>query len=453
MITVILGLLGLSIVVLVHEFGHFFAAKAVGVDVEAFSIGWGPKLAGFTWKGTEWRISAFPLGGYCRMKGEEAFKKALEEKLPSIPAEPRSYYGVSPWRRLVILFSGPLANIVLAVFLFSIVSLVGMTINTAPNRIVLASSIPSSANQGSNPADSAGLRSGDIIREIAGIPVRDYSDLQSIIGSNPEKNLDMVVLRDETSLSLQVTPKLDKSTGQGLIGIFAWVDPVIESVEPGSAAAIAGLRAQDRILSVDGQPVQNTIELIAALEKMPERVTFGISRGTQELNATMVVGGLEKGFAETGFQFQGLRRVDKANSLPVAIGNGFKETADTLTLTIKGFGMLFRGVDIFKALSGPARITYFVGSAATESLKDSGASGIPTILSFLAFLSVGLFMMNLLPIPALDGGQAVLCLVEIAGRRPLKTKTIYRYQFVGAAMILAIFVIATFGDFLFFAGR
>lgn len=453
MIVAILGLLGLSLVVIVHELGHFFAAKAVGVSVEAFSIGWGPRLAGFTRKGTEWRISAFPIGGYCRMKGEEAFKKALEEKLPSIPAEPGSYYGVSPWRRLIILVSGPLANIVLAAVLFSAVSLAGITINTAPNRIVLASSLSAPKDQGVNPADAAGLLSGDYIREIAGKPIRDYSDLQAIIASNPERQLDMVVARNDTNLYLKVTPKLDKSSGQGLIGVFAWVDPVIESVEPGSAAAIAGLRAQDRILSVDGQQVQNTIELISALEGKPERISFGIARGTQIISLTMVVGSLDKGFSETGLQFQGIRRVDKASNLPEALGNGFKETADTLGLTVKGFGMLFRGVDIFKALSGPARITYFVGSAATESLKDSGASGIPTILSFLAFLSVGLFMMNLLPIPALDGGQAVLCIVEIAGRRPLKTKTVYRYQFVGAAMILAIFLIATFGDFLFFAGR
>lgn len=453
MVTVLLGLLGLSLVVVVHELGHYFAAKAVGVEVEAFSIGWGPRLTGFKHKGTEWRISAFPIGGYCRMKGEEAFKKALEQKLPSIPAEPGSYYGVSPWRRLVILFSGPIANILLAVVLFSVVSLAGMTIHTAPNRIILASSVSAAEDTLKNPADAAGLMSGDVILEIEGKPVKDYSDLQSIIGSNPEKKLTVIVSRDNQNLSLQVTPRLDKSTGQGLIGIFAWVDPVIESVETGSAAAIAGLRPKDRILNVDGLPVRNTIELISALENKPEKVTFGISRDSREINITMIVGGLEEGFVDTGFQFQGITRLDKASSLPAALGSGLSETAETLTLTVKGFGMLFRGVDIFKALSGPARITYIVGSAATESLKDSGASGIPTILSFLAFLSVGLFIMNLLPIPALDGGQAVLCLVEIAGRRPLKTKTIYRYQFVGAAMILAIFVLATFGDLLFFAGR
>jgi len=453
MLTVILGLLGLSLVVIVHELGHYFAARAVGVEVEAFSIGWGPRLAGFRRKGTEWRISAFPIGGFCRMKGEEAFKKALEEKLPSIPAEPGSYYGVSPWRRLVILFSGPFANVLLAVLLFSIVSFVGITINTAPNRIILASSTSGPADSSPNPADAAGLMSGDVILEIDGKAVRDYSDLQSMIGSNPEKTLSMVVARDGQKLHLPVTPRLDKNTGQGLIGIFAWVDPVIDSVEQGSAAAIAGLRSQDRILKVDGQPVRNTIELVTALENKPEKVTFTIARDSRELEVTMVVGGFENGFSDTGFQFQGITRVDKASSLPAAIKGGLDETAETLTLTIKGFGMLFRGVDLFKALSGPARITYFVGSAATESLKDSGASGIPTILSFLAFLSIGLFIMNLLPIPALDGGQAVLCLVEIAGRRPLKTKTIYRYQFVGAAMILAIFVVATFGDLLFFAGR
>ena len=122
MLTVLIGLIGLSIVVIVHEFGHFVAARAMGVEVETFSIGWGPRLFGFKRHGTEWRISAFPIGGFCKMKGEEDFKAALEKKLPYIPTEKGSFYGSSPWKRILILVAGPLFNVVFAVLLFSIVS-------------------------------------------------------------------------------------------------------------------------------------------------------------------------------------------------------------------------------------------------------------------------------------------------------------------------------------------
>ncbi len=183
MLTIILGLLGLSFVVVIHEFGHFLAARAVGVDVEVFSIGMGPRLAGFKRRGTDWRISAFPLGGFCRMKGEEAFKEALDKKLAHIPADKGTFYGAAPWRRMIILIAGPLANIILAGLLFIAVSLVGVTYQTAPNRIILASDFSAySGATAENPADIAGLKSGDVVVSIDGAPVLDYSDLQEAIG-------------------------------------------------------------------------------------------------------------------------------------------------------------------------------------------------------------------------------------------------------------------------------
>ena len=106
-VTIILGLVGLGLVVVVHEFGHFLAARAVGVEVEAFSIGWGPRIAGFKRGATEWRLSAFPIGGYCQMKGEESFRKALAEEASEMPRESGSFYGASPWRRIVDLPLGP----------------------------------------------------------------------------------------------------------------------------------------------------------------------------------------------------------------------------------------------------------------------------------------------------------------------------------------------------------
>jgi regulator of sigma E protease len=451
--TILLGLLGLSLVVIVHEFGHFLAARALGVEVEAFSIGWGPKLLGFTRKGTEWRLSILPIGGFCRMKGEEGFKKALDEGLPSIPADKGSFYGAAPWRRILILLAGPLANIILAVILFTAVSLAGITVHTAPNRIVLVSDSGLSDTSTRNPADLAGLRSGDRILSVGNARVRDYADLQEFIGLNPGKSLDLLVERDGAKLRIPVTPRLDKSSGQGIIGIYSWIDPLVETVEEGSAADLAGVKPQDRIESLSGKPIAKTIDLMAALKAHPERVELGVRRGAESLSLTLVLSYTKDGASSLGIGFAGISRVDRASGLPQALASGLGESWNTLTMTVKSLGLLFSGVDILKALSGPARITYYVGNAANESLRTQGLSGLPTILSFLAFLSISLFFMNLLPIPALDGGQIVLSLAEAAKRKPLRTKTVYRYQFVGAAFIAAIFIVATFGDILFFIGK
>jgi len=454
MLTVLFGLIGLSIVVIIHEFGHFVAARAMGVDVETFSIGWGPRLFGFKKHGTEWRISAFPIGGFCRMKGEEDFKIALEKKLPYIPTEKGSFYGASPWRRILILVSGPLFNVIFAALLFSIVSLVGITIQTAPNRIVLASesSLLSGAAE-KNPADQAGLLSGDVIASIDGTVVRDYSDLQEMIGLNPGKRLNLVVERNGAEIKTTVTPRLEKNSGQGLIGIYAWIDPRIQSVDPQGSAAIAGLQKGDVVSAIEGKPIHNTVDIMTFLSSKPEKVLMTVLRNGTPTEARLVLSYTDKEQSNLGLVFESRSRTDRASSFVDAMAKGGAETYKTFTMTAKGIGMLFSGVNVLKAVSGPARITYLVGSTATESIKASGFSGIPTILSFLAFLSVSLFIMNLLPIPALDGGQIVLSVTEILRRKPLLTKTIYRFQFVGAAMIMALFFLATFSDVLFFAGK
>lgn len=454
MLTIILGLLGLSFVVVIHEFGHFLAARAVGVDVEVFSIGMGPRLAGFKRRGTDWRISAFPLGGFCRMKGEEAFKEALDKKLAHIPASKGTFYGAAPWRRMIILIAGPLANIILAGLLFIAVSLVGVTYQTAPNRIILASDFAAySGATAENPADIAGLKSGDVVVSIDGAPVLDYSDLQEAIGFNPGKKLEIVVKRGDGTISLPITPRLDKSSGQGLIGIYAWIDPVVSQVDPQGAAGIAGIKPGDKITAVNGIQVENSIGLAAALTDKPEKITLTALRSGSFIEEPLVLTYDENGQPNIGMAFVASARTDKASSFPDAIAKGAAETWSTLALSVKGIGLLFSGVNVLKAVSGPARITYMVGNTAKESIKASGFGGIPTILSFLAFLSVSLFLMNLLPIPALDGGQLLLSIVEAAKRKPLHTKTIYRFQFVGTAMILALFFLAAFSDLLFFAGK
>jgi len=454
LITVLLGLIGLGAVVLVHELGHFAAARAVGVKVEAFSIGWGPRLFGFTRGGTEWRFSALPIGGYCKMMGEESFRKALEEKAPEIPRTPGSLYGAAPWRRIVISLAGPIANVVFALIVYIAVAAVGYSNPTSPNRIVLASEFSlDGAPSGTFPADRAGLRSGDVIVEAAGKPVADYADIQEIIALSAGKPLELRVERDGRSQSLVVVPALDRESGAGKIGVYSWTEPVVASVQEGSAAALAGFEPGDRLAAINGAPVRHVIEALSFLSSRPERVVLTVERGGTRLDFTTVLSWNDKGGSDLGLAFKAPIKTVKALSFAEAVGMGASETWKTFSVSVVGLATLFRGVDVLRAVSGPARITWLVGQSASEGIARSGIVGLAIPLSFLAFLSIGLFIMNLLPIPALDGGQTVIYAVELVRGKALSPRAIYRYQLVGAAFILAIFVLATVGDILFFASR
>jgi len=423
--------------------------------VEAFSVGWGPRLAAFGRGKTEWRISLFPIGGYCKMKGEDAFRKALEEKAPAIPRDAGTFYGASPWRRIAIAFAGPLANVLFALVVFTIVFAIGYSVPTTSNRIALASeySLDGSARKEAFPADAAGLKTGDRIVSADGKPIADYSDIQELIALNPGRPLRLGVEREGSPIELTVTPAMDRESGAGRIGIYSWIDPVVASVAQGSAAALAGIEAGDRIVEVNGKPVDHAIAALAFLSAKPERAAFVLDRGGQRIEAPVVLSWGETGSSNLGIGFKTQPKVIKADGPADAVRQGLVETWKTFATSIKGLGLLFKGVDLFKAVSGPARITYLVGKSAAEGIQSVGSGGIALPFNFLAFLSIGLFIMNLLPIPALDGGLIAMALLEAFRQRPLKPLTVYRYQFVGTAMILAIFVFATIGDVLFFAAR
>ena len=455
-VTILLGLLGLGIVVIVHELGHFAAAKAMGVEVEAFSIGWGPRVAGFKRGGTEWRFSAFPIGGYCKMKGEESFRKALEDKATELPRESGSFYGTSPWRRIVIALAGPIANVVFALLVFIAASTIGYSSPTYSNRIVLLSEYDlGSPRFASYPADRAGLKSGDRIVFADGKRISDFSDLLERITLSAKKPIAIKVERDGILYDKTLTPMLDKDTGGGLIGVSYWAEPVVGAVAAGSAAQIAGIEIGDRIISISGKDVGHAVAALSILNSnKPERTQIIVERGGIRKELGVILSWAAQGSSNLGLGFKTETHVVRgATTVAGAISAGLSETWFTFGATLKGLGSLFQGVNLFKALSGPARITYMVGQSAQAGIQNSSSGGLAIPLSFLAFLSIGLFIMNLLPIPALDGGQIVMFVVEGTRGKALRPITIYRYQFVGATFILAIFVIATVGDLLFFVAK
>ncbi|MCR5187706.1 MAG: site-2 protease family protein [Treponema sp.] len=359
------GLLCLFFLILFHEFGHFLAAKLFGVKVESFSIGFGPILLHKKIKGTDYRLSLLPLGGYCGMKGEKDFQNAIEAKLPEIKADKDSLYGIHPIKRALIGFAGPFFNFIFAFIAYSLIAGIGYKYYTYSNKILINENITSSV------AKDAGLESGDIIININGKDTNDFSDLIQEISVRPDEDLSIKVDRNGQILNFNLHSEMDTATGSGKIGIAADTSKI--------------------------------------LEKEAKRYSF----------------------------------------FP-AIGQGFIETCTSVVLTIKSIGLLFKGVDLDNAVSGPARVTEMLGTTVKEGFSAGFRQGLISLLSLMAIISISLFIMNLLPIPVLDGGLILIALIEFIIHKKINPKFQYYIQFIGLAFIALIFIIGLQGDIKYF---
>jgi regulator of sigma E protease len=449
-VKIALGLLGLGVVVFVHELGHFLAARLVGIGVDAFSIGWGNPVLKKKIGGVEYRLGMFPLGGYCKMRGENEFQEAYENNRNAITPVKGTYYGAHPLSRIVVAFAGPFFNLVFAVLVFSVIWGIGFEVNTLENRIVLVSDI----NEGEKyPADTAGLLTGDRILEINGKSIANYHDIQENIAVNPEKNLTLRVEREGKILDLPIIPELDKSTGAGKIGVYFWTDPVISAVAAGSPAAIAGLKEGDRILKINGRDFPYTVALFKTLWDRPPVLSLDFEREGRSLSADLILSYTDNGAADIGIVYKTIQYHTPSLNPLAAIGKGAGEAWKTFVVSLRSLTLLFRGIDLTQAVSGPVRITYMVGDIAAEGFVRSFGAGISSMANFLALISIALCIMNLLPLPILDGGMILLFIIELIKGHPLHPKAIYAFQTVGVVLIFGLMIFAVFGDILYLVRR
>ena len=446
MLTVAFGAIGLGVMILVHESGHFLAARAAGVHVEIFSIGWGRRLVGVQRGGTWYQLSWFPLGGYCKMRGDEVLRGAAGGDWTPAMTEPGSFFAAGPGRRIAIVAAGPLANAAFAVLVLTAVAWVGYAVRSPENRIV----VPVDRD---SPAVSAGLRTGDRIVAVDGRPVRSFQDVIREVSPAPERELRITIERGGRPLLAAVTPALDAESQTGRIGVYAWIDPVIGAVEDVAAGAgPSPLQAGDRIVAVDGAAVAHTVDLYQALRGSGGPVDLTVERNgrrhTVRQALTERAGNVE--LAGVRLQVPVIRYREPG---PVrALGAALREVGRTVSATVQGIGRMLRG-RVRDAVAGPLRLTYYMGAVATGGLQVGLAAGITDYLRFLSVISVVLFLMNLLPIPALDGGHIVLYGVEsILGRR-VKPALIYRIQTIGVSVLILVAISVTLSDILFFAGR
>ncbi|MBO7485906.1 MAG: RIP metalloprotease RseP [Spirochaetaceae bacterium] len=449
--TIILGIIALSVIIIFHEFGHFIAAKLCKIEVDAFSLGMGPVLLHKKIRGTDFRLSLVPLGGYCALKGENAFQNAIDADLSEIPKEKGTFYE-NPLKRILIAFSGPFANVVFSVIAYFFIALIGYSYQTTGTKIILANEIYPEI---SSAAEQAGLRTGDEITAINGKTVDNFQEMYTIIATNPNKQMDFEVLRNNQTYHFLLTPQLEKSTGAGKIGVLSWTDPVIAEIPPDSDAAKAGLKLNDIIKKADNIEITNTADFMKAIENK-RNVALTVERNGNLIELNLPINyNQDNGGYITGISFPYKTVEVKANSIFSALTSGFKETGENIAVTIKTLKLLFSGIDLTNAVSGPVRITLMLGDTAKAGFSAGLAEGIVSVLSFLAIISISLFIMNLLPLPILDGGLILFAFIEFVRGKGLKPKTIYQFQKIGIVLIALLFIFAFSGDlrYLFFNGR
>ncbi|MDR2718740.1 MAG: RIP metalloprotease RseP [Treponema sp.] len=447
-VKIALGLFGLGIVVFVHELGHFLAARLVGIDVEAFSIGWGNPILKKKIGAVEYRLGMFPIGGYCKMRGDNEFKEAWENNAQGIEPVKGTFFGAEPWRRITVSFAGPLFNVVFAALVMSFIWGIGFEVQTLDSRIVLASEFTTDKIY---PADEAGFKTGDRIIAVNGKKTAYYHEVQENIAINPDKLLPVTVDRQGETITLYVKPDLDKSTGAGKIGVYFWSDPVVAALVPDGDAAIAGLLPGDRIIRANGEAVTNTIDVMKALEARSGTAEIAYMRNGAENRAEVVLS--QPGGDGLGIMWPRVQYRTPSLSPPAALAKGVSESWKTLVISLRSLSLLFKGIELTEAVSGPVRITYMVGDIAAEGFGRSFGAGLRSLADFLALISVALCVMNLLPLPVLDGGMIILFIVEMLRRKPLHPRAINVFQTVGVVLIFSLMIFAVFGDILYLTRR
>lgn len=453
-VTIIAGLIGLGIVIFVHETGHFLAAKASGIEVEAFSLGWGRPILRYSWRGTEYRLSALPLGGYCKLKGEQALQNPEQAGPEDIEG---SLFAAPAWKRILTYAAGPISNLLFSILILALLWWIGFAVESYDNRIVLVSDYPflSGGSERSEPypAEAAGLQSGDRIVAINGESISHYRQIQETVVTLAGEEIPVVYERDGERLETRLVPRLNRDTGGGVIGVSPWIDPLVARVEEHSAASAAGILPGDRILSIEGKAVANHFDLLAVLQAHPLRFTMELERKGERIETRIIPGYDENGNPLLGLSFETVHILNRLPNPASALARGFTDSLETVSVSVKSIGMLFQGINLQKAVSGPIRITYMVGQVASYGFSQGLRSGFTALFRFLSFLSVALFVMNLLPIPALDGGLIVLSTYELLRRKQVSAKFFYRYQMIGFLFIMALLVLTTFSDIFFFIGN
>jgi len=431
-LTIAVGIIfGLGLVILLHELGHFVVAKAFGVRVDVFSIGFGPRLFGVKRGTTDYRVSALPLGGYVRMAGDNAFEDRKKEP-DELLSKPR-------WQRVLIALAGPAMNILTALVIWAAVSMIG-----AQEYVYYAQPIQVAGVFKDSPAAAAGFQPGDSIVELDGVKNPTWDRLRwDLILTVPGSTLDATVSRNGQLIPVKIAAGVDEISA---VGYPAKPKVSVQSVGPGTPAERAGLKVGDNILSLDGVELSNPADLPAGVQKTGNApVQFVIERGglqqsielRPELNPSPAGGKTWQIGVGIGPDFPTAIR---KYSFFAAIGHSIELNTLMAKKIVIIVGDLFRHKVELKQLEGPLGIARESGEAAQ--------GGPINLLVLMATISMNLAILNLLPIGPLDGGHIVLLAIEGGIRHDLSLRFKERFVTVSVVFLLLVFAVVMYHDVL-----
>jgi regulator of sigma E protease len=418
--TLVYFLIVIGILVFVHEFGHFIMAKRAGVRVEKFSLGFGPKLIGYKKGDTEYVISALPLGGYVKMAGENP-----DEEPTGAPDE---FQSKSVWQRAKIAATGPLTNIILAFLVMPFVFMVG-TYTLGPARVGFV--------EKGSPAEQAGFQVGDIIEKINSRSITDWETAEMLIAVNPDTDLAVTVDRSGEKKTLALRPKLDAEQKIGVSGLYPDFPAEVGRLIPGLPAEKSGLQVNDKIIAVDATAVYYWNQFSTMVRKSQGKaLTLTVEREQKKVQITVTPR------EEGGRYVIGIEPLVRMSFRKYGLGDslrlGFNKTVEFIDLTVVTLRKLLTFNLSIKTLGGPVLIAQMSGKAA--------AAGLSSFLSFLAMISISLGILNLLPIPILDGGLILFLVIEAVRRKPLARKTMEVAQSIGAAVLITLIAVVSYND-------
>ncbi|MFN4148404.1 MAG: RIP metalloprotease RseP [Rhodocyclaceae bacterium] len=437
-------LLALGVLIVVHELGHYLAARLCNVKVLRFSVGFGRPL----WArrsgrdGTEWQIATFPLGGYVKM---------LDEHEGEVPAAelPRAFNRQSLPKRAFIVIAGPVANLFLAVVLYALLFSIGVE----EPRPILAAPPPGS------PAAELKIGAGETARSVSGIPVATWNELrwemlrhllerETVMLETQDANGNINLYRLDLSRLPAAAMEGDVLTALGLRLKAPDLPAVIGSVQPGSPAAHAGLQTGDRIVAIDGEPMDGWHDVVKTIRSAGSRtLTFEITRAATRLTLAVVPELVEeqgKPVARIGIAVRDDPAARRAFLVTVRYGayesvqRALMQTWDTSLLSLRMIGRMIIGEASLRNVSGPVTIADYAG--------QSARLGGEHYLRFLALISISLGVLNLLPIPVLDGGHLMYYLAELIKGKPLSERAMSIGQQIGLTVLALLMGLALYND-------
>ena len=418
----------LSFLVVFHEGGHFGVAKLFRFPVEVFSVGFGKRLFGFRSRETDYRVSLIPLGGYVKIVGlgpDESDVVDASNQAPTT-AGPR-------WQRLLILLAGPGVNLVLALLLTAGAFMAGVEVAKYQEERPVVKHVDVNS-----PAEKAGVKVEDVVVSLSGRPVTTWREVELDLGLSPREEIRVGLLRDGKPVELVLRPEPATKYDIGYTGLNPDLPPVVDRVVPGYPGEKAGLKSGDRVVSVGGRPVTGYYEIVRRVREAsagfetngPSAIEIVVQRGT-ETKTLSVVPRREAKSWKIGFSPK-TETVKKSLGLAAALSASWTENERQARTTFSTVGKMIRGSGSIRQLSGPIDIAKFSGEAAR--------TGIASLLGLMGMLSLQLGILNLLPIPLLDGGQIVILLLEAAARRDFSIKLKERLLQAGFVFLVLLMV-------------